>query len=163
MKKVITVNYPQPPEIVLRALADRAFHEDKMVELGALQCEVLECDQSEAGLRITISRQMQNEAQVPRALKKFIPSIVRLTHTDEWDVSTQTGTVHLEIEGVPVVTRMAIEAVASGGGTNLVHDCEVKSSAPLIGGLLEKFSAAELESQIQNDATVSAVLVDRYR
>lgn len=162
MKLSNTIHYPVAPAVVLRAMTDRKFHEDKIKALGALQCEVLEDHRHDSAYRIRIRRTMRNEAPVPALLKKLVPTETTLEHTDYWNIATRAATVDIRLIGLPVTLACRIVVTPEGKGSLLTHDWDVRASVPLLGSALEKFVAADLDRLMAAEAAASAPLLGRY-
>lgn len=162
MKTRISVSYECSPQTLMAALVSRQFHEDKIQALGALHCEVLSSEEKPGELRMHIRRVMKNDASVPKALAKLIPSQTTVEHRDEWDAKTRRGKTEVSLSGVPVRIVMTMSVIERGAHATLEHDCVVESRTPLIGGALERFVASQLEQQLPNEKTISAKLLERY-
>jgi hypothetical protein len=106
MKQTIFVTYPVTPEVLLRALTDRAFHEAKIQALGASRSEVLSDDRQGDEFVIRIRRSMRNTAPVPALLKKLVPEVSTLEHEDRFNVKAGKGYLALRIEGDRKSTRL---------------------------------------------------------
>lgn len=162
MKQTISVTYPVSPEVLLRALTDRAFHEAKIQALGALRSEVLSDGRQGDEFVIRIRRSVRNTAQVPALLKKLVPDVSTLEHEDRFNVKAGKGHLALRIEGLPVQLSCELTAIAQGDGTELRHDWDIRCSLPIVGGAVERFLAADLPRRMEEEASAGRPLLARY-
>lgn len=162
MKQTISVTYPVTPEVLLRALTDRAFHEAKIQALGALRSQVLSDGRDGDEYVIRIRRSMRNTAQVPALLKKLIPENSTLEHEDRFDAKAGKGHLVLCFEGLPVQLSCELTAIARGDGTELRHEWDIRCSLPIVGGAVERFVAADLPQRMEAEASAGRPLLARY-
>ncbi|ROH86786.1 DUF2505 domain-containing protein [Stagnimonas aquatica] len=163
MKLELVASYSAASEVVLRAMTDRRFHEDKIRLLGAVQSEVINCSTQGAEFEIRIRRTMRNERPVPAGLRGLLPETSVVEHRDHWNAKTGRGTVAISIQGVPVELSCAIELAATTAGTDLKHRWDIRSRLPVIGGALEKFIAADLPRLMELETRAGSALLERYR
>ena len=162
MKQSISVVYPVPPEAVLRAMTDPAFHQDKLRSMAVLSSEVLEHSSSGDRFFIRIRRTMRSDVPVPALIKKLVPAVSTLEHRDYWDADEGTGRVEIKIDGLPVELRCEMHAIRCPAGTELRHAWDVRCSLPMVGGTIERFVAGDLQRRMELEAAASRPLLDRY-
>lgn len=162
MKRRIVLALPYPPEVVMRAMTTPQFHIDKVRGLGALSCELLEEGGAGSARFVHIRRRMPGRAPVSGPLAKLLPSEIVLRHRDEWDGAGRSGRIEVQIEGVPLLMRATAAVVATATGSDQCFDWEITASLPLVGGVLERFVAQDLDRSIREEAQVVKELLKQY-
>lgn len=84
---------------------------------------------------------------LPAAVQTLLGSALTIFQTDEWNGSTQTGGILITLKGLPVkaVSRARLEA--SPEGTIMVSDWTLTCGIPLVGGIVERLLADDIESR----------------
>jgi hypothetical protein len=138
------IRYSAEPGAVFRMIVDRAFQEAKCAATGSLAHEIDIREHPGGGATISSRRTMPTE-QVPQFVRSFVGGTVYLAEAQRWQApgadGARTGTISVEIEGLPVRFTAATALSPNGGGTHQPIEGELKASVPLFGGRIE--SAAE--------------------
>jgi hypothetical protein len=161
MKFDIRAKYPAPSATVLKMFMDKDFHQKKLVALGLTKSRVLEHTASGDDFRIRIERKVPLAA--PGIVKKFIPAETTVVSEEKWNKASKTGQVRVEPVGVPVDIRCNARFADDASGCTIVYTFDVKASVPLVGGALEKFIAADMETKFAEEAKAAISLLEPYR
>lgn len=130
MKLRHELTYDAAPEAVLAMLTDPAFW-DKVAEATGALSSTATVD----GNRVVVDQEQAVQG-VPSFAKKFVGESTRAINTFVWQGSQAAYDV--ETPGKPTSMSGTATVAASGAGSTLTYDLEVKASVPLIGGKLEK-------------------------
>ncbi len=86
---------------------------------------------------------------LPAAVQKLLGGALTIFQTDEWNGSTQTGGILITLKGLPIkaVSRARLEA--SSEGTIMVSDWTLTCGIPLVGGIVERLLADDIESRLK--------------
>lgn len=134
MKLRHELSYDAAPEAVLAMLTDPAFWDRVADATGALSSTATVA--TEGGSTVVRVDQEQAVQGVPSFAKKFVGDSTRAINTFTWD--GQRAAYVVETPGKPTSMSGTATVAASGAGSVLTYDLEVKASVPLIGGKLEK-------------------------
>jgi hypothetical protein len=126
--------YAAPPADVLAMLTTPAFWDRVAEATGALSSTATVETEGEA--TTVVVDQQQQVVGVPSFAKKFVGDSTRAITTQVWR-GLQASYV-VETPGKPTSIAGTATLTASGDGSVLVYDLDVKASVPLIGGKLEK-------------------------
>jgi hypothetical protein len=162
MKLKFVVPLPYAPDVVMRAMTTPQFHINKITALGAIRCELLEEGAAGSSRFVRIRRSMRQQTPVPGPLAKLVPSEVVLNHRDEWDPANCTGSIDVQVEGVPVRMQATVQIAAVDGGYEQRFEWEIKSPISMIGGVIERFVAQDLERSIRSEAPIVRELLKQY-
>lgn len=149
-------------DTVLKMFTDRDYFVNKYEMMGGRNIEVLEHEEDGSEFRITVSREVNQDAQLPGFLKKFVGETMTVVQTDCWNKENYTGWLEVDLEGVPADIRaeMHLTEEAEGGANNL--EFQVKVSLPLIGGKIEDFLLKDIHKRMPDDVEKSRELLERY-
>jgi hypothetical protein len=162
MKYRIKARYPASSEVVLRMLTDPAYYPAKFRLMDQPKLEVL----SQSGppdFRIKLKRQVPLQTAIPGLLRKLLPTETTIVHEDRWDTSRRSGSMQLQVQGVPVELSCTIAVVDDKGDCILDYDWKIHAKVPLLGGALEKFLAADMEQTARKDNEAGIALLKNYR
>jgi uncharacterized protein YndB with AHSA1/START domain len=138
------IRYDAGPQQVFRMIVDPAFQEAKCAATGSVEHEVDVSPHDDGGATVFSRRTMPTD-HIPEVVRAFLGATVKLHETQRWDAETadgaRTGSIVVEIEGVPVRFTGSMALTPDGGGTHQPIEGEIKASLPLFGSRIE--SAAE--------------------
>ena len=144
MRLSAEIRYDAGPESVFRMIVDPAFQEAKCAATGSLEHEVDVSEHADGGATVHSRRTMPTD-QIPDVVRSFLGSTVHLAETQRWSAATgdgsRTGSITVEIEGIPVRFTASTALTADAAGTQQPIEGELKASVPFFGGRIE--SAAE--------------------
>ncbi|MFZ4792074.1 MAG: DUF2505 domain-containing protein [Candidatus Competibacteraceae bacterium] len=152
MKIKAVHHYAKDIETVFGLFRDPEFMQTKYVGIGARKVEVLECAGSEGRYTVKVKREVP--ADVPGLLKKFLNPWNSVVQSESWEGKTGGPwrcTFAIDIAGVPVTVKGAMELRAEGGGCVNDVQLEVKCGIPLVGGKLADFVSSDAEKAIQKE------------
>jgi hypothetical protein len=146
------IRYDAGPQQVYRMIVDPTFQEAKCVATGSLEHEVDISEHDDGGATVFSRRTMPTD-QIPDVVRAFLGSRVYLNETQRWAAATvdgaRTGSIVVEIEGVPVRFTAATALTADGDGTRQPIEGELKASVPLFGGRIENAAAPAVRAAIR--------------
>ena len=161
MKFDIKARYPAPSAVVLKMFMDKEFHAKKLVALGITKSRVLEHDAKGEDFRIKVERKVPLDA--PALVKKFIPAETTVVSEEKWNSAKKTGAVKVEPVGVPVEIKCTAKFADDAQGTTITYAFDVTAKVPFVGGALEKFIAADMESKFAEEAKAAISLLGPYK
>lgn len=147
MKIKAVHQYAKDVDTVFGLFHDPDFMKAKYEGIGARNVEVLEC----AG-RHAVKVRREVPADVPSLLKKFLNPWNTVVQSESWDGKAggpYRCTFEIDVGGVPVGMKGAMELRAEGGGCVNDVQLEVKCGIPLVGGKLADFVGGDAEKAIQ--------------
>lgn len=144
--------YAKDVETVFGLFHDPEFMQTKYVGIGGRNVEVLECTGTEGRYTVKVKREVP--ADVPALLKKFLNPWNSVVQSESWEGKAGGPwrcTFSVDIAGVPVTVKGAMELRAEGGGCINDVRLEVKCGIPLIGGKLADFVGSDAEKAMQKE------------
>ena len=126
--------YAADPTAVLAMITDPEFWDKVAVATEAIS-SVATVEPDGGATRVVVDTE-QPVKGVPSFAKKFAGDSARAITTQVW--SGSTASYQVETPGKPTGISGTASVTASGTGSVLLYDLEVKASVPLIGGKLEK-------------------------
>jgi hypothetical protein len=146
------IRYDVDPEQVFSMISDPDFQEAKCVATGSLEHEV-DVSEDDDGVVAVYSRRTMPTDQLPDFARSFVGRTVMLRETQRWQPSatdgTRTGSVLVEIEGVPVRFTGSMVLTPDGEGCHQPIEGDLKASVPLVGGRIEKAAAPAVLAAIR--------------
>lgn len=161
MKYQEIIRYPLSTTELFNHFSNPEFFERKYRDQGASNIRVLSAETVDNTSRITVSRDVPVEVDVPSFARSMVPATITLIQTDIWDMSNNKGRLEIEFKGMPVKVHcdMHIRDLESGAHQDLHFD--IKVNVPLLGGKLEELLARDLKMKFQKDTEVTmAILSD---
>ena len=153
MKISETITYAAPPETVYAMVTDRAFQERKCVEAGAQRHEASVSPDGD-GARVVTKRDLPAD-DLPDFAKSIVGPKLSVTETYDWGAAaadgSRSGTLTVEVAGAPVAMRGAVRLAATGSGTQITINGDLKASIPLFGGKVEKAAAPAVVDAIRSE------------
>ena len=165
MRLTAEIRYEADPRTVFRMIADPAFQEAKCAATGSLEHEIDVRDDADGGTTIFSRRTMPTD-QIPDVVRSFVGPTVHLAETQRWERprpdGTRTGSITVEIEGMPVRFTAATALAADGAGTQQPIEGDLKASVPLFGGRIERAAEPAVRAAIRvEQRTGNAWLAER--
>jgi len=161
MKFDIKARYPAPTAVVLKMFMDKDFHQRKLGVLGIAKSRVLEHAASGDDFRIKIERKVPLNA--PGVVKKFVPAEATVVSEEKWNRASKTGQVSVQPAGVPVEITCKARFADDAQGCQITYAFDVTAKVPFVGGALEKFIAADMETKFADEAKAAITLLGPYR
>jgi hypothetical protein len=122
---------------------------------------VLEHDAKGDDFRIKVERKVPLNA--PGMIKKFVPAEATVVSEERWNGAKKTGAVKVEPQGVPVDINCKARFADDAQGCTITYAFEVNARVPLVGGALEKFIAADMETKFAEEAKAAITLLEPYK
>jgi hypothetical protein len=150
MKIKAVHQYAKSVDTVFGLFHDPEYMKAKYAAIGARNIEILECAGSDGRYTIKIRREVP--ADVPSLLKNFLSAWNTVTQSEKWEGKAGGPcrcTFEIDVAGVPVSARGAMELRAEGGGCVNDVQLEIKCGIPLVGGKLADFVGGDAEKAIR--------------
>ena len=110
-------------------------------------------------VKLRISR--KEPANPPAAIRRIVPSVNDVTHTEEWtaDGDGHFAQVRVEIKGVPVKIVGTKGLQPEKGGCQIEWNFDVTCGIPLVGGLVASFAGAETQAKLEREFKILKTMV----
>lgn len=154
--------FDQPAEKVMHMYADKAFFDRKYREVGAIECELLDHQRTDARFSVKYRLVMKSDAPLPEVAKKILGDTVKMVQQDAWDIGKRTGRIDIEIKGAPLKISADMKLIDEGGKGVNVQNWNVSCSIPLVGGKIEAAIAEDIKAKSKRDLAVSRKLILEY-
>lgn len=148
MKQVLKGNYPAPSGVVIKAMTDKKFYTDRLELQGISEYEVVDHKFDGKDFSITIKRKV---------------TAINVTSVEKWNVAKKTGTISVELAGMPIKVSATTALADEGKGSVLTYHWEFESKVPLVGGKLEKTFAGENEKAVPEQTKFGIQLLKNYQ
>lgn len=124
--------------------------EDTYARLGGTAVRIKREGRAPA-VRIQISRKMPADA--PAAIRRFVPAVNDVSHTERWRLEgdTHIADIEVDIKGVPVRIRGTKALKPEKSGCSIEWKFHVTSGIPLLGGLLAGFAGEQLRGNLEDE------------
>lgn len=163
MKIAKTLEYSATPEQVFAVLSEQAFQEAKCAATAALKHTAAVTSAGVCTV-ITTERWMPTDA-MPEFARSMIGAELKVRETQEWgpaaDDGSRTGTLSMQVSGVPVTVNASLSLAPGGKGTVERIDGDLKAGVPLLGGKIEKAAAPAVEQGIVIEGRTAASWLQR--
>jgi hypothetical protein len=161
MKYEIKARYAAPSKVLMKMFSDKAFYSRKMEALGIPKHDVLECSKKGGEFRIKIEFKLP--IQAPAMIRKFVSADTTVLQEEQWNAASKTGSVNVVTHGVPVEMKCLATCVDDASGCTLTHSWNIVAKIPIVGGALEKFICADVQSRADKEQRLIPTLLDQYR
>lgn len=156
MKFESTVRYPGDLASTTALLQDPKYLEFRLSQLGLGGAErSVENDGARISVRATVPASL-----VPASYRRFLPATLTIQVAEAWRPSagdrSPTGTVTVELEGIPARATASFRLDAVESGTERVYSGEVTAAIPLIGRKLEAAAVAALDRVVHAEESAAA-------
>lgn len=151
-----TIDYPADVHTVAAMLADEEFVRRKLAASGALDSPYDVLREGEA-FTITTRREMPTD-QVPSRFRSFVGQRLDVRLVEAWEApqadGSRSGTLALDIAGVPVRVNGRMLLRPSGEGAVQSFSGDVTASIPLFGSPIEKAAADAVDKMLAVERSV---------
>jgi hypothetical protein len=105
-------------------------------------------------IKLKVSR--KEVANPPAAIKRLVPSVNEVSHTEDWaaDGDGYRADIAIDIRGVPVRISGTKSLQPEKGGCSVEWTFDVTSGIPLLGGLIASFAGTEVEQKLEKEFKV---------
>ena len=152
--------YRYPVETLLKVFSDKDYFLEKYARAGATRISVLEDVQTDAGSRVTISRDVQVDVPVPAFARKYVPHTITLIQSDSWDYASRTGQIEIRFQGMPAEIKCAMHMEDAGDASTLVLNFTARVQIPFVGNKLAEVLAHDLRAKFEKDSAVTQAAMD---
>lgn len=150
MKIATTAEYAATPDEVFAVLSDPAFQEAKCAATAAVKHSA-SVETSGDQTVITTERVLPSDG-LPDFAKNMVGETFKVAERQEWGAraadGTRTGTVTMQVVGVPLSLLGSLALRPSAGGSVETIDAELKAKIPLLGGKIEKAAAPPIQEAV---------------
>ncbi len=151
-----------PADTVMKMYSDKAFFDRKYQALEAIECELLDHDESDSRFSVKYRLVMKSDAPLPDAAKKLLGGNIRMVQQDAWDLKKRTGRIDIEIKGAPIRIGADMTLIEEGGKAVNVQKWEIVCKIPLVGGKIESAVSEDVKMKSRKDLAVSRKIVADY-
>ncbi|MGH8518991.1 MAG: DUF2505 domain-containing protein [Panacagrimonas sp.] len=155
-------SFDQPAATVMRMYADKAFFDRKYKDVGAIECELLDHQKTDARFSVKYRLVMKSDAPLPEVAKKILGDTVKMVQQDAWDLAKRTGRIDIEIKSAPLKISAEMKLVDEGGKGVNVQSWTITCGIPLIGGKIEAAIAEDIKAKSKKDLAVSRKIILDY-
>jgi len=127
--------------------------EDTYAQLGGTDVRIKREGRA-PNVRIKVSRKMPADA--PAAIKRFVPAVNEVRHTEVWrrEGDYHVADIEVEIKGVPVKIAGTKALSAEKKGSKVEWHFAVTSGVPLLGRVIAGFAAEQLKGTLEDEAAI---------
>lgn len=163
MKFDSTVRYPADLATTTALLQDPEYLQFRLQKLGV---DVVEqaVETRDGSPRISV-RATVPSSMVPANYRRFVPSSLRIHLVELWQPlagdRSPTGTMTVEVEGLPARASANFRLDAVEGGTERVYNGDVTASVPIVGRKLETAAVSALGRVVRAEQQAAAEYLAR--
>ncbi|WP_454049465.1 DUF2505 domain-containing protein [Cellulomonas sp. Marseille-Q8402] len=154
----VTVPVPTDPRTAGVMLADPEYVRAKVRASGAEEQHVDVAPGEDGAFTVTTRRSLPTD-QIPPNVRAFVGSRLEVRQVEAWEPpaedGTRTGTVAVEIAGAPVRLTGTVALTATGEGSGITYDGELKAHVPLFGAAVEEAAAKAVRGALQSEEAVA--------
>ncbi|MDO5720642.1 MAG: DUF2505 domain-containing protein [Actinomycetaceae bacterium] len=132
------VTYPADLQVVLAMLKDPEYQRERL-RLAGMEAESIEVMSTDNGFASVVKiTQNADDIRVPPMAKRFIPADgVRATITEFWDEEGDSGTIALDLAGLPIDFTATSRLRGAGESVKRLVEGTIQVRVPLIGKKIE--------------------------
>jgi hypothetical protein len=146
------IRFDADPHRVFAMIVDPAFQEAKCLASGSLEHEV-DVSEHDDGSAVVVNRRTMPTHHLPDFVRSLVGATIQLHETQRWAspsaAGSRTGSIQVEIHGVPVRFDGSVALAADGPGTHWPVEGEIKASVPFLGGKIEKAAEPAVHAGIR--------------
>ncbi len=158
--------YPYPADAVVQVFGNPEYFLTKYRDAGASNIQVLEQHADQGRTRVTISRHVDIDIDVPAFARKFVPDTITVVQTDSWDQASKRGHLDIQFKGMPATVKCDMTLTDQAGVAVLNLSFSVTINVPLVGDKLAKVLGADLKKKFERDSIhaqeIMATFVTQY-
>jgi hypothetical protein len=162
MKFRETIRHTLPADRVLSGYANPDFYPAKYAATNARDIRVLDTGHDGGRFHIRVSRKVPADIPVPAFARHWLPQEITLIQTDRWDRASGTGSVEIEFVGLPVRIDCGLMLAKTDGAMVETLDFEIRVDMPLVGGMLAKLLAEDLQLKFAKDTEATLALLPGF-
>lgn len=140
MKFESTVTYPADLQTTQAMLLDPAYLDFRVRELG-VPIEEKSIETVDGAARVSILAAVPPQF-VPASYRKFVPPNLKVRIVEDWQAPagdrSPTGTMTVEVRGMPVRAQASFRLDAEGGSTLRSYLGDLAVSIPFVGAKIEQ-------------------------
>lgn len=168
MKIVQTRTFPVSAERLLALLTSQEFYVSRYNILEVRDYRFKQCELTEAGFVIEISREMEIKAdRIPAFARRFVSDKAELSTKFVWQTQgagPYEGRYSVEMAGAPVaINGVAIITALEAATCQQKITLDIKSSLPLVGKKLAALLAERVEKVLEEDYQATLRYLDNMR
>jgi len=138
-----------PPDEVNARLSQVSYYAHKHQVIGAWDILKLDAEPMQDGLRVRYSMKASARVPLPEALRRLLGGALTIFQTDEWNAASRTGGILITLKGLPIKAESRARLDPTTEGTLMVSDWTLSCGIPLLGGLIERVLADDIEPRLK--------------
>lgn len=152
------VRFDAPPAAVSARFAEPAYYRHKHQAIGASDIaeQPLPAERADVGMRVRYSMKVSASVPLPGSVRKLLGGTLTVTQTDQWDAVRRSGSIEVEVAGLPIRARARTRLEDAGSQAEVIFDWTVNCGIPLVGGAVERLVAEDIESRSRLESVAFA-------
>lgn len=163
MKFESTVRYPGDLAATTALLLDPGYLEFRLRKLG-IEAVEQSVETRDGAPRISVKASVPS-SMVPASYRRFVPPNLRIHLIELWQPEagdrSPTGTMTVEVEGLPARASASFRLDATADGTERVYSGDVTASIPLVGRKLESAAVSALDRVVRAEQEAASEYLAR--
>ncbi len=163
MKFESTVRYPGDLAATTALLLDPGYLEFRLHKLG-IEAVEQSVETRDGAPRISVKASVPS-SMVPASYRRFVPPNLRIHLIELWQPEagdrSPTGTMTVEVEGLPARASASFRLDATADGTERVYSGDVTASIPLVGRKLESAAVSALDRVVRAEQEAASEYLAR--
>jgi hypothetical protein len=137
----------------LKLCTELKSQEEIYAQLGGTEVKIKREGRS-PNIKLKVLR--KEVANPPAAIKRLVPSVNEVSHTEDWaaDGDGYSADIAIDIKGVPVRISGTKSLQPEKGGCSVEWTFDVTSGIPLLGGIIASFAGTEVEQKLEKEFKV---------
>lgn len=162
MKEKKEAHFPRGADVVIRMFTDEDYFLKKYEMTGATNIELINVTHEGDQFSIEVRRDMPADVPLPGFAKKFVSDTMAVVQKDNWDTSSLTGRLDIDIKGLPVDVGCNMKLVDGGDSATLQLEFEANSSVPLLAKKIERLILDDILAKFDADTSAGVELLANY-
>ncbi|HSN70861.1 MAG TPA: DUF2505 domain-containing protein [Steroidobacteraceae bacterium] len=140
-------------ETAFKVCTESKSLEETYAELGGTDVRIKREGRA-PNVKIRVARKMPADA--PAAIKRFVPAVNDVSHTEQWrrEGDYHVADIEVEIKGVPVKISGTKALIPNKQACAVEWHFTVTSGVPIVGRVLAGFAAEQLQGQLEDEAAI---------
>lgn len=157
-----TNRYPFPARAVVQVFGHKDYFIAKYSGAGASNIEVLDEQYNDGKTRISVSRQVDIDIDIPRFARKFVPDTLTVVQIDSWNQATLRGNLDIQFKGMPAIVTCDMSLTDEGNECVLRLHFSVNINVPLIGDKLANLLGEDLKKKFESDSLNAQKVMEEF-
>ena len=161
MEILHNITYDQSLNQLLPFYLEPKAIEKKLLHLGSRDIHIEKESDNGSQYKLKVDREVA--VSPPKAIARFFQSWTKITQEETWNLTTDEqleSRIEVKIPGLPISLNTKIVMTADENCCHQKVKTSVKCSLPLIGKIMEKFIAEDLNRNIEAEASYIKASLD---